>query len=108
MGYVSLDPYTLMNCMHCLNAFWHGCPYILLHFWKCFTTFTCSFARFIYFTLYGNPVYVIQVTKMSSTVHGVENRDSHAKSRVSVQLLGVPAWKDDDCMHMYMYGCACK
>ncbi len=20
----------------CLNAFWYGRPYILLHFWKCF------------------------------------------------------------------------
>ncbi len=24
---------------HCLNAFWHGRPYILLHFWKCFIIF---------------------------------------------------------------------
>ncbi len=23
----------------CLNAFWHGRPYILLHFWKCFYYF---------------------------------------------------------------------
>ncbi len=30
MGYVSLDPW---------NAFWHGRPYILLHFWKCFIIF---------------------------------------------------------------------
>ncbi len=41
-----------------------------------------GFARSAHFTSYGNPVYVIEVTKMSSSVHGVENRDSHAKSTV--------------------------
>ncbi len=39
---------------------------------------TSSSARFSYcgygFTSYGNPVYVIEVTKLSSTVHGVESR----------------------------------
>ncbi len=57
-------------------------------------------------TSYGNPVYVFEVTKVSNTVHCVENGDSHANSTVSVQLLWVPAWKvyDDSCT-MYMCGC---
>ncbi len=48
---------------------------------------------------------MIEVPKISSTVHGVENRGSHAKSTVIVQLLGVPAWKGDHCIHMYVYEC---